>query len=90
MLDYGEFVPEALKVSQDSNLLALGLKLDLFDALDDAMGADMYAEIMTAVLKGSHALVETNAYLRLVAVLRESHALVETNAYLRLVTLVTF
>ncbi|XP_064114947.1 glutamate receptor ionotropic, kainate glr-3-like [Macrobrachium nipponense] len=34
MLDYGEFVPEALATSTDQNLLALGSKLDLVPMMD--------------------------------------------------------
>ena len=66
MLDYGEFVPEALLVSEDSDLLALGQKLDLFelDTAEDVHGVALYAEMIDAIVARTHAIVETNSFLK--------------------------
>ena len=52
MMDYGEFVPQALKSSQDKYYRTLGDKLDLYLAQDN---------IVRATLNGTHAYI--NSYL---------------------------
>ncbi|KAA0188380.1 Ionotropic receptor 118, partial [Hyalella azteca] len=56
MQDYGEFVPDALKVSNDQAMRSLGNKLDLFPE-DYDTGVEMVAK------NGTHALIETFSYL---------------------------
>lgn len=64
MMDYGEFVPQALKESSDSNLRALGEKLTLFDVdLEDDI-SDHYDEGLRRVSDESQALIETYSYLK--------------------------
>ncbi|MCL4130514.1 UNVERIFIED_CONTAM: hypothetical protein GTU68_022538 [Idotea baltica] len=64
MLDYGEFVPEALRTSQDSILHTLGSKLDLEPYLPDAEDYN-YGTAVKMVLEGTHAHIETYSYLKL-------------------------
>ena len=66
MLDYGEFVPEALLESGDSNLRALGNKMDLFSMFDanGKMEGDLYRTLVDAMMDGTHAITETTSYLK--------------------------
>lgn len=57
MQDYGNFVPAALNDSLDTSLSALGKKLDLFP------WDNHYDPGIHNVLSGTHALIETFAYL---------------------------
>ncbi|XP_064099397.1 glutamate receptor-like [Macrobrachium nipponense] len=65
MLDYGEFVPEALATSKDAELFALGSKLDLVPTTvhQDYFGEEGCVEL---VLQGTHAHVETFSYNQLI------------------------
>ncbi|KAK4323257.1 hypothetical protein Pmani_006039 [Petrolisthes manimaculis] len=62
MLDYGEFVPEALRTSTHPILSKLGAKMDLVPTVDDSEyeGIEACAEL---VVDGTHAHTETNSYL---------------------------
>ncbi|KAK4323246.1 hypothetical protein Pmani_006029 [Petrolisthes manimaculis] len=64
MLDYGEFVPEALAMSTHPILARLGAKLDLVPIIDGILyeGQEGCVEL---VLAGTHAHVETYSYVRL-------------------------
>lgn len=63
MLDYGEFVPEALVTSSDKVLRTLGGKMDLVAVTDEGYyGQEDCAEL---VLKGKNAHIETLAYLQI-------------------------
>lgn len=55
MLDYGEFVPQALMSSQDNHYRALGEKMDLY------MFSDI-DEAVYRVLNGTHAFIELYSY----------------------------
>lgn len=57
MQDYGNFVPGALNQSLDASLAALGRKLDLFP-MDNH-----YDSGVDGILRGTHVLSETYAYL---------------------------
>ncbi|XP_068237276.1 glutamate receptor-like [Palaemon carinicauda] len=61
MVDYGEFVPEALKTSTQADFFALGAKLDMVPQLDymPEMGEEACVE---RVLAGSHAHTEAYPY----------------------------
>lgn len=62
MVDYGEFVPEALATSKHGHLRALGDRLDLvFNHDDDSIS---YAQLLQHALDGGHAITETYSYLR--------------------------
>ncbi|XP_071524430.1 probable glutamate receptor [Panulirus ornatus] len=62
MVDYGEFVPEALATSNDRYLKALGDRMDLvFNHDDDDVS---YNELLQLVLDGGHAITDTYSYLR--------------------------
>ncbi|XP_070001310.1 glutamate receptor ionotropic, kainate glr-3 [Penaeus vannamei] len=63
MLDYGEFVPEALATSSDATLFALGSKLDLSPVVE----TQYYGEegCVEMVLDGDHAHVETYSFVKL-------------------------
>ncbi|XP_068228133.1 uncharacterized protein [Palaemon carinicauda] len=62
MVDYGEFVPEALATSNDEYLKALGDRMDLvYNYEDDEIS---YEELVRKVLGGYHAIIETYSYLR--------------------------
>ena len=66
MQDYGNFVPEALKSSSDIALRSLGEKLELFPLLEEE---NTYLSIgFKNVLEGTHALLETDSYLRMLQV----------------------
>lgn len=58
MQDYGNFLPEALKISNDESLLKLGNSMDMFPyaylSYDIGFGW---------VLNNTHALVDTYSYL---------------------------
>ncbi|KAG7154182.1 Glutamate receptor ionotropic, delta-2-like 25 [Homarus americanus] len=56
MCDYGEFVPGALKTSENRVYRALGDKLDLFKE---------YEEIIPLMRRGTHAFIESYSYGRL-------------------------
>ena len=62
MLDYGEFVPEALVSSQDPSLNTLGNKMDLIPLRADDEAA--LAELISTMTDGTHAITETYSYLR--------------------------
>ena len=53
MLDYGEFVPQAMRSSQDQYYRTLGEKMDMY-ADDD--------ESVYPVLNGTHAYIESYSY----------------------------
>ncbi|XP_071521428.1 glutamate receptor ionotropic, NMDA 3B-like [Panulirus ornatus] len=57
MMDYGNFLPEALKQSSDPDLLTMGHKMDLIPYIDD------YFAGISAVMNRTHALTETFSYL---------------------------
>ncbi|KAA0203953.1 Ionotropic receptor 115 [Hyalella azteca] len=57
MMDYGEFVPEALQASTDNALRRIGNKLDLFPQ------DHYYDPAMEMVENGTHALIEAYSYL---------------------------
>lgn len=63
MLDYGEFVPEALATSSDATLFALGAKLDMTPVVE----IQYYGEegCVEMVLDGNHAHVETYSFVKL-------------------------
>ena len=52
MMDYGEFVPQALKSSQDKYYRTLGDKLDMYDSEYD---------VVHSTLNGTHGFI--NSYL---------------------------
>lgn len=62
MVDYGEFVPEALATSNHGHLRALGDRLDLVFVHNDY--AISYTHLLQLALDGSHAITETYSYLR--------------------------
>ncbi|XP_066968121.1 ionotropic receptor 21a-like [Macrobrachium rosenbergii] len=64
MLDYGEFVPEALATSTHPTLAALGKKLDMMPIVDnlEEIGEETCAE---RVVAGSHAHTETYSYVKI-------------------------
>ncbi|CAL4165126.1 unnamed protein product, partial [Meganyctiphanes norvegica] len=64
MLDYGEFVPEALKSSSDITFRTLGNKMDMVPFLLDLdfVGEEGCVELVVA---GTHAHIETYSYLQL-------------------------
>lgn len=53
MLDYGEFVPQALRSSQDTYYRALGEKMDMYDDDDESV---------YPTLNGTHAYIESYSY----------------------------
>lgn len=63
MLDYGEFVPDALLASTDASLATMGAKMDLVPENDNMefYNAEACVEL---VLAGTHAQVETFSYLQ--------------------------
>ncbi|KAK3875539.1 hypothetical protein Pcinc_019588 [Petrolisthes cinctipes] len=64
MLDYGEFVPEALATSTHPILARLGAKLDLVPT-DGSLTYEGEEYCVEMVVAGTHAHVETYSYLRL-------------------------
>ena len=57
MHDYGEFVPAAMKTSQDENIHAIGQKLDMF-------GGDIYDPgIEMVVTNKTHMLIDSYFYV---------------------------
>ncbi|KAK3868009.1 hypothetical protein Pcinc_026555 [Petrolisthes cinctipes] len=63
MLDYGEFVPEALATSSDKVLRTLGGKMDFVPVTEEGYyGQEDCAEL---VLEGKNAHIETLAYLQI-------------------------
>ncbi|KAK3866658.1 hypothetical protein Pcinc_027828 [Petrolisthes cinctipes] len=59
-MDYGSFVPEALKSSDNPTLATLGKNLYLGPVADDD---DIYIDLRKMVLQGDHALIVTVDYL---------------------------
>ncbi|XP_066964513.1 ionotropic receptor 21a-like [Macrobrachium rosenbergii] len=59
MIDYGEFVPGALKSSRDPHYRTLGKKLDLWPEIKDAVAL---------VLRGTHALIDSYSYSKILFV----------------------
>lgn len=60
MADYGSFVPEALKTSQNPTLATLGERL----YLDGVLQSDMpYQILIDKTLDGTHTLIVTVDYL---------------------------
>ena len=55
MMDYGEFVPDALKTSVDQDFRALGQRMDLVEPEDDYL--------VETLMKGKYAIIESYAYL---------------------------
>ena len=68
MVDYGEFVPEALKTSQDTILKTLGDKMTLYPVFDDDYDKAYEDAIAGTVLNGKGAMTETYSYLMLVII----------------------
>ncbi|KAK4323261.1 hypothetical protein Pmani_006043 [Petrolisthes manimaculis] len=64
MLDYGEFVPEALATSTHPILARLGTKLDLVPT-DGSLTYEGEEHCVEMVVAGTHAHVETYSYLRM-------------------------
>ncbi|XP_068234023.1 ionotropic receptor 21a-like [Palaemon carinicauda] len=62
MLDYGEFVAEAMPASTHPTLAALGAKLDLVPVLEHLPNAGEEG-CVELVLKGTHSHLETYSYL---------------------------
>lgn len=65
MLDYGEFVPEALLISTDESLAKMGAKMELVPESNtlEYSGTEGCVE---RVVAGTHAQVETNSYIKIV------------------------
>ncbi|KAK4293662.1 hypothetical protein Pmani_033652 [Petrolisthes manimaculis] len=61
MADYGSFVPDALRTSQNPTLAMLGEKLFLDP---DLTPCDPYNALIEKVLRGTHALLVSRDYLR--------------------------
>lgn len=59
MLDYGNFVPGALKVSNHSALAALGAKMELLPYDEESM----YDDLIKDVEARTHAMIEAFSYL---------------------------
>lgn len=59
MLDYGNFVPEALLISNHTSLSVLGKKMKLEPFQEE----NMYLNLTNDVKAGTHALVEAFSYL---------------------------
>lgn len=64
MLDYGEFVPEALLTSTDVSLATIGAKVDLVPENYDLRFSGEEA-CVEKVVAGTHAHIETFSYLRI-------------------------
>lgn len=64
MLDYGEFVPEALLTSTDASLAMMGSRMELLpeDYTQTFTGEEGCAELVVA---GTHAHIETFNYLQI-------------------------
>lgn len=60
MLDYGSFVPHALKTSDNPTLATLGKNLYLAPVTDND---DIYSHLRKKVLQGDHAIIVTVDYL---------------------------
>lgn len=65
MLDYGEFVPEALLTSTDESLAKMGAKMELVEE-NYAMQYSGTEACVERVVAGTHAQVETTSYLKIV------------------------
>lgn len=63
MMDYGEFVPWALKTSTDNILKKLGNKLDLIPQIMTDPNLN-YGESYQMIMNGTHAHLETFSYLK--------------------------
>ncbi|XP_066958482.1 probable glutamate receptor [Macrobrachium rosenbergii] len=62
MINYGEFVPEALATSQDQYLKILGKRLDL---VPNYSSSDVsYDKLLDLLFAGTHSITETYSYLR--------------------------
>ncbi|XP_064115161.1 glutamate receptor ionotropic, kainate glr-3-like [Macrobrachium nipponense] len=62
MIDYGEFVPEALATTQDQYLKVLGKRLDL---VPNYASSDVsYDQMLDLLFAGTHSITETYSYLR--------------------------
>ncbi|KAK3882375.1 hypothetical protein Pcinc_013241 [Petrolisthes cinctipes] len=61
MVDYGSFVPNALRTSQNPTLVTLGERLFLDS---DLRPADPYGFLLTKMFEGTHALLVVGDYLR--------------------------
>ena len=75
MQDYGEFVPYALKASNDIDLRTIGNKLDLFP-----YGNHYDAGMEMVVTNQTHIIVETYSYL---AGLRKEYDVVDKTYLLK-------
>ena len=64
MLDYGEFVPDALAVSKHPTLASLGGKLDMVPN-NESLPYDGEEGCVKLVLSGTHAHTETYSYIKL-------------------------
>lgn len=64
MLDYGEFVPDALRTSRNNILKVLGQKLELVPYLSE-LPNDNYESIVDMVLNGTYAHIEAFSYLKI-------------------------
>lgn len=63
MVDYGEFVPQALKTSKDSILRKLGEKMTLVPWVDEDEAAAYKQMINEYLLPATDAAIETYSYL---------------------------
>ncbi|XP_068237275.1 glutamate receptor ionotropic, delta-1-like [Palaemon carinicauda] len=64
MLDYGEFVPDALKTSEESTLSSLGRKLDLVPLMIE-WSEFGHEGCVNKVIAGTHAQAETYSYINI-------------------------
>ncbi|XP_063874195.1 uncharacterized protein LOC135107839 [Scylla paramamosain] len=64
MLDYGEFVPEALLTSTDTSLATIGAKVDLSPE-DKTLRFSGEEACVEQVMAGTHAHIETFSYLKI-------------------------
>ncbi|KAF2363628.1 Ionotropic glutamate receptor L-glutamate and glycine-binding domain [Trinorchestia longiramus] len=65
MLDYGEFLPDTLRTSDDPDLRTLGVRMDLHP-FNESDPRGLYAGMIDALKARTHAITETSSYLRLV------------------------
>ena len=64
MVDYGEFVPEALISSNDISLRTLGEKMELIPWTEEDEGEGSYEQLIENLLEGTHAVIDSFSYLR--------------------------
>ena len=64
MVDYGEFVAEALASSKDASLKTLGDKMDLIPWTLEDDGETSYDNLIQLLLDGTHAVTDSFSYIR--------------------------